>query len=82
MEQFLKKVNLDPTTLRFAYLLGREQGRKFLKGALIVPGIRINDLTKIAKSQNENPQTLIEKRDSMLEAMIDFIEALVNLDEE
>lgn len=82
METFLKKLGLDIQSLRLAYLLGRDQGRKFVKGALIFPGIRITDLQKQAINLGDNPQELIDKRDIMLEAILDFIEEFVNLDDD
>ncbi|QYK53261.1 MAG: hypothetical protein KF824_13530 [Fimbriimonadaceae bacterium] len=82
MELFLKRLGLDSGSLRLAYLLGREQGRKFVRGALIFPGIRMVDLQRQAAKNREEAQQLIDKRDAMLEAMLNFIEEFVNLDED
>ncbi|MBX3115614.1 MAG: hypothetical protein KF836_13695 [Fimbriimonadaceae bacterium] len=82
MELFLKRLGLDAGSLRLAYLLGREQGRKFVRGALIFPGIRVVDLQRQAAKNGEEAQQLIDKRDAMLEAMLNFIEEFVNLDED
>ncbi|MBA4291364.1 hypothetical protein C0431_00155 [bacterium] len=82
MEAFLKKLGLDMQSLRLAYLLGRNQGRKFVKGALIFPGIRIIDLQVHATKLGDDPQELITKRDLMLESILDFIEEFINLDDD
>lgn len=82
MELFLKRLGLDAGSLRLAYLLGRDQGRKFVRGALIFPGIRVVDLQRQASKNGEESQQLIDKRDAMLEAMLNFIEEFVNLDED
>ncbi|MFM9872728.1 MAG: hypothetical protein ACKVQS_04590 [Fimbriimonadaceae bacterium] len=82
MENFLKKLGLDQQSLKLAYLLGREQGRKFVRGALIFPGIRIADLQIQAIKNGDNPIELIAKRDAMLDSMLDFIEEFINLDED
>jgi len=82
MELFLKRLGLDAGSLRLAYLLGRKQGRKFVRGALIFPGIRVVDLQRQAAKNGEEAEQLIDKRDAMLEAMLNFIEEFVNLDEE
>ncbi len=82
MDSFLKKLGLDQQSLRLAYLLGRDQGRKFVRGALIFPGIRVTDLQTQAIKNGDNPQELIAKRDAMLEGMLDFIEEFINLDED
>lgn len=82
MELFLKRLGLDAGSLRLAYLLGREQGRKFVRGALIFPGIRVVDLQRQAAKNGDEAQELIDKRDAMLEAMLNFIEEFVNLDED
>ena len=82
MELFLKRLGLDAGSLRLAYLLGRDQGRKFVRGALIFPGIRVVDLQRQASKNGEEAQQLIDKRDAMLEAMLNFIEEFVNLDED
>lgn len=82
MELFLKRLGLDAGSLRLAYLLGREQGRKFVRGALIFPGIRASDLQSQAAKNGDDPQELLEKRDRMLESMLDFIEEFINLDED
>lgn len=80
MDTFLKKLGLDHSSLKLAYLLGRDQGRKFIRGALIFPGIRIIDLEQQAKRSGSDPKDLIEKRDSMLDAILNFIEEFVDLD--
>lgn len=82
MELFLKRLGLDAGSLRLAYLLGREQGRKFVRGALIFPGIRVVDLQRQAAKNGDEAQELIDKRDAMLEAMLNFIEEFVNLEED
>lgn len=82
MGLFLKRLGLDAGSLRLAYLLGRDQGRKFVRGALIFPGIRVVDLQRQASKNGEEAQQLIDKRDAMLEAMLNFIEEFVNLDED
>jgi len=82
LELFLKRLGLDAGSLRLAYLLGRDQGRKFVRGALIFPGIRVVDLQRQASKNGEEAQQLIDKRDAMLDAMLNFIEEFVNLDED
>lgn len=82
LTELLKKIGIDWSAFRLAYQLGREQGRRFLKGALILPGIRISDLEAIAVKQGEPAAGLIAKRDAMLNAIIDFVEALADLDDE
>ncbi|MDI9639714.1 hypothetical protein QPK87_04770 [Kamptonema cortianum] len=80
METILKKFGLDIGSLKLAYLMGREKGRQFVKGALIFPGIRIADLERQAARNGDDPAELIGKREVMLDAMLDFIEEFVNLD--
>ena len=82
MEIFLKKLGLDQSSLKLAYLLGRDQGRKFVRGALIFPGIRIVDLEQQATQNGDDSKELIAKRDNMLSAMLDFIEEFINVDED
>lgn len=82
MENILKHFNLDLTSFKLAYLLGREQGRKFLKGALIFPGIRVQDLKSQALRNKDSFDQLVAKRDAMLEAMIDFLEEYLDFDQD
>ena len=44
METILKKFGLDIGSLKLAYLMGREKGRQFVKGALIFAVIGIYGL--------------------------------------
>lgn len=82
MEHLLKRFGVDMGSVRLAYALGKDQGRKFVKGALIFPGIRIADLERRAAMLEDSPQELIAKRDKMIEGILDFIEEFVNLDED
>lgn len=82
MDNFLKRFSLNLSSIKLAYLLGRDQGRKFLKGALIFPGIRIQDLKSVAARNQDSWEQLVAKREAMLEAVIDFVEEYVDFDED
>ena len=82
MDEILKKFGIEREAFRLAYLFGREQGRRFLRGALIFPGIRVADLEKVAQRNGEPVTDLVAKRDAMLDATISFVEEFVNLDED
>ncbi len=80
MEQLLKIFGIDFGSFRLAYQLGRDQGRMFIRGALIFPGIRISDLHRRAAATGDDVQELIDKRDRMLDAVLDFLEEFADLD--
>lgn len=82
MDLILGRLGLNGASIKLAYLLGRETGRKFLRGALTFPGIRIADLRKIAGQQNAPIEDLIAKRNQMLDGMIDFLEEMLDLDDD
>ena len=82
MDLILGRLGLNDSSMKLAYLLGRETGRKFLRGALIFPGIRISDLRKIAEKRGESVEELIEKRNVMIDGMIEFLEEVLDLDED
>jgi hypothetical protein len=82
MDDLLKRLGVDREALRLAYLFGREQGRRFLRGAMIFPGIRVADLEKVAARNGEAVTEMIAKRDLMLDSTIAFVEEFVNLDED
>ncbi len=79
MSEIFEKLGIDGEALRLAYLFGKEQGRKFLRGALIVPGLRVVDLEKIAKKNDLDSNELLKSRDLMLNSVIDFLESLAGL---
>lgn len=80
METLLRNLKIDPSMVRIAYQLNRAQGRQVLKQALIAPGIRKSELEAAAKRNNDDPAEIIRKRDAMLDAIIDFVEEALNLD--
>lgn len=80
MQEILKRMGIDSDAFKLAYLFGKEQGRKFAKGALIFPGIRVADLEKAASRSGGSAAELVAKRDSMLDSMIAFLEELAGLD--
>ncbi|MCB0826330.1 MAG: hypothetical protein R2688_05905 [Fimbriimonadaceae bacterium] len=82
MDLILGRLGLNGSSIKLAYLLGRDTGRKFLRGALIFPGIRIADLRKVAEKQDAPIEELIAKRDHMLDGMIDFLEEMLDLDDD
>lgn len=75
----LKRMGLEQGALRLAYMLGREQGRTFVRGALIFPGIRLSDLERLAEARGDDSHGLVTKRDAMVEAMLDFLEEYADL---
>lgn len=79
MSELLEKLGIDGEALRLAYLFGRPQGRKFLKGALTFPGIRVVDLEAFASRQDLDSVELLKQRDLMLDSIIDFVESLSGL---
>lgn len=79
-EQVLKRYGLDGGSLRLAYLLGREQGRRFLRGALIFPGIRMADLERVSARTGDELGELVAKRDLMVDSIVDFLEEFLDLD--
>ncbi len=80
MDGMIGRLGLDWSSLKLAYMLGREQGRKFLRGALVFPGIRVADLEKVAAATGDDVLELVSKRDRMIDATVDFLEELVDLD--
>lgn len=80
MDDFLKRLGIDREAFRLAYLFGREQGRRFLRGALIFPGIRVADLEKVAARNGVPVTELVAKRDAMLEATMAFLEEVGGLE--
>ena len=68
--------------MKLAYQLGQTEGRRFVRGALIFPGIRMGDLEKVAKGTGDDVKELVAKRDAMLDAITDFLEELMDVDKD
>jgi hypothetical protein len=76
MNELLKALGLNLSTVKMAYGFGRDQGRKILRGALIFPGIRKADLAKY------NDADILAKREAWLDATVALVEELLDLDED
>jgi hypothetical protein len=82
MERILKAMGLDFPSVKLAYALGRSHGRRLVKGALIGPGLRRVDLERRALANGESAEQLLIKRDKMFDALLDFAEEWLNLDQD
>lgn len=82
MLDLLKKAGLNESTLRLAYDFNRDAGRKLIRRALIVPGIREDDLRRLAKGDAEKFAQLKADRDAWLTSTVKFAEELLNLDDD
>ena len=82
MNEILQRLGIDGDAFRLAYLFGKEQGRRFVRGALIFPGIRVADLEKVASRTGESVTELVGKRDAMLDSIVVFLEEFAGLDGE
>lgn len=64
------------------YAMQRDTARSAVRSMLIFPGIRESDLKAKATQNKEAPAQLLEKRNRMLDATLDFIEEYLNLDQD
>lgn len=82
MLDILKKAGLNEGTLRLAYKMKPLEGRKLIRRFLIGPGLREDDLRRLAGGDIKKYNDLKADRDAWLDASVKLTEELLSIDDD